>query len=212
MVKKYLYGSHTYGVADIFSDEDFIVIQDRLTIPTRPDDHHFTEEMFQKVLNSGDIACLEVYFNYKLTFNLDLDKESFRRNISMITSNSWVKGKKKLIVTSDYDLRVGLKSVYHSLRILDFAIQIGETGKIYDFTKDSWILQELHKLSKHYERQELWEHIEEKFKKEFNKRKSVFKVLFPIDKQKDKFTELKAILNRYEVFSEPLYIELKSLL
>lgn len=147
----YIYGSQNYGTANEKSDTDLIIIQKEYKRLDNINFHSFTESTFKKACEQGDIACLEVYYSQNSlkntislpTFKLDL--ESFRRNISMLTSNSWVKGKKKLIVVGDYDLNIGLKSVFHSLRILNYAIQIGETGKIFDFKRDSYILTDLFK-------------------------------------------------------------------
>ncbi len=65
-----------------------------------------------------------------LGITFKLDKTKLRVAISTIVSNSWVKGKKKLIVQGDYDLNLAIKSTFHSLRILDFGTQIAMEGKI----------------------------------------------------------------------------------
>lgn len=61
------------------------------------------------------------------------DAESVRRQFSRTSSNSWVKAKKKLVVPRSIDPYVAKKSLWHSLRILMFGIQIIEQGGITDF-------------------------------------------------------------------------------
>src|SRR6187402_1827578 len=212
----YIFGSQLYGTANEKSDTDLIVIQGKFKEIDDVNVHCYTFNTFLNACENGDIACLEVLYaqksikeTVKIGANINLDKESFRRNNSMLSSNSWVKGKKKLIVLGDYDLDIGLKSIFHSLRILDYCIQIGEQNKIYDFTRDSYILKDLYKLSESYKYQTLWDAIDAKYRGEFNRRKSLFKTLFPIDKQTERANEIKNILNRYNCFDIELYQELK---
>ena len=196
----YIFGSQLYGTANEKSDTDLIVIQGKFKEIDDVNVHCYTFNTFLNACENGDIACLEVLYaqksikeTVKIGANINLDKESFRRNNSMLSSNSWVKGKKKLIVLGDYDLDIGLKSIFHSLRILDYCIQIGEQNKIYDFTRDSYILKDLYKLSESYKYQALWDAIDAKYRGEFNRRKSLFKTLFPIDKQTERANEIKNI-------------------
>lgn len=60
-------------------------------------------------------------------------KSAFRRPFSRKSANSYIKCKKKLCV--EKDLITGLKSMFHSLRILTFAIQILKFGHIKDFSQ-----------------------------------------------------------------------------
>ena len=61
------------------------------------------------------------------------DPERVRRQFSRTASNSWVKCKKKLTVPGSLDPYVAKKSMWHSLRILMFGIQILEHGRIVDY-------------------------------------------------------------------------------
>jgi predicted nucleotidyltransferase len=60
-----------------------------------------------------------------------------RSAFSGVSSNSEVKARKKV---RDGEYMIGLKSVFHSVRLLMFGVQIGETGGIEDFeaAKDCW--------------------------------------------------------------------------
>lgn len=66
---------------------------------------------------------------------LKLDKWKIRQEFSGKASNSWAKAHKKMTVEKDLDIYRGKKSLFHSLRILNFGIQICEKGYIYDFSQ-----------------------------------------------------------------------------
>ena len=68
--------------------------------------------------------CLE-YLKY-----FHLDTWILRQEFSRVSSNSWVKAKKKMTVEKDLDMRCGAKSLFHSIRILMFAVQIAKNGVI----------------------------------------------------------------------------------
>jgi len=220
ILNKCLFGSRLYGSHSEKSDHDYIVIQDELEKIEDVNIHCFTKESFITAVKNGDIACLEVYFADKSTFEVykwefptvDINKESFRRNISMLTSNSWVKGKKKLIVIGDYDLDIALKSIFHSIRILDFAIQIMREGKILDYSNMNWLLRDLYKLSAYHDRQELWDKINDKYRTLFNSKATEFKKLNPIEKQTEKLRSIKEILEKHNCFNTDLLEELKLLI
>ncbi len=103
---------------------------------------------------------------------------------------------------ADYEKYLAVKSIFHSLRILDYGIQIAEENKIYDYSSSNYILEDLMILFTQYERNELWEVIETKYKKVFNQRKSTFKRLCPKPtnhvQKKDK---LKLIFQEHGLYS-----------
>ena len=103
-----------------------------------------TEEHFEQMIKDNDIVALECLFadgKYKTANDLQyiklfkLDKWKLRKNVSSIASNSFVKAKKKMTVEKDYNLYIGQKSLWHALRLYMFAIQIAETGRIYNFSE-----------------------------------------------------------------------------
>lgn len=71
--------------------------------------------------------------NDKFVKDFRLDKWKLRQNFGSIANNSFVKAKKKLTVKESYDHRCAIKSLFHSIRLLMFACQIAEYGKINDF-------------------------------------------------------------------------------
>jgi hypothetical protein len=54
-----------------------------------------------------------------------------------------VKCKKKLTVTEDFAPRIGKKSLWHALRILDFGTQILQHGKIINFQSMNHLYDEI---------------------------------------------------------------------
>ncbi len=72
-----------------------------------------------------------------------------RKSISAVVSNSWVKSKKKMLVENeDY---IGRKSMWHSLRILRFGIQIAKHERIVDFAEANVYYNDIVFSDKSYE-------------------------------------------------------------
>jgi hypothetical protein len=181
--------------------------------------HVFTVNQFQNQLDNCDIQILECFFldnkhiiKEQYNFNFILDKSKLRTAISTISSNSWVKGKKKLTVMGDYDVRLAIKSVFHSLRILDLGIQIAREGKIIDYSSSNFILEDLKRLAKEFQHGDLWQKIDEKYRKTFNSRSSEFKALAPKDmKEINQKEDLKKVLNKHGIKNDILTDEILSL-
>lgn len=136
------FGSKTYGTQTKDSDSDYVVIvdmrKDYIQYESKELDIHIMSiDYYKKLLKDHDIMALEVYFNpsplisFKPTFVLDLIK--LRHQISSVSSNSWVKAKKKVSLEHE-DSWVGYKSLFHSMRILYFGIQLAKNGKISYYT------------------------------------------------------------------------------
>lgn len=142
----YLFGSIVYGTYDkSVSDYDVIMVANNSVESTEIRNglfniHVYTPDKFKKDLDWHRINNLECIFapdwaklketiDYKSKFVLDIPK--LRHATSHISSNSWVKFKKKLI---DGEYRIGIKSLFHSIRIPQFATQIAKDGYITDFT------------------------------------------------------------------------------
>lgn len=62
-----------------------------------------------------------------------LNEWKIRESFGTIANNSFVKAKKKLVVKESYDRRCAIKSLFHSIRLLMYACQIAENGKLIDF-------------------------------------------------------------------------------
>ncbi len=205
----YPLGSRVYGSCTPESDYDYILVVKNYFDSNDINVHIYTEEQFRLSLNNHDIQALEcihlpnhLIIKETIKFSYILDKKKLRSAISTIASNSWVKGKKKLIVSGDYDLHLAIKSIFHSLRIIDFGIQIATHNKIISYHSMNYVLVDLKKLSESYQRVDLWETIDTKYRKLFNNSSSIFKSLCPKDTTKElKMKELEIILknNSYYV-------------
>lgn len=124
-----------------------------------------------------------------------------------------MKGKKKLVIVDDYDLNLGLKSTFHSLRILDYGIQIAEHNKIINYSSMNYILDDIVKLSKAYQRSELWEMIDVKYRKLFNSKSSLFKDLCPKDlNEANKRKALENLFSKYGLNNQDLINEILQIL
>ena len=202
----YPFGSHVYGSNNDNSDKDFIVILEDFVESSSIDIHHIPRLEFQTMINNHDIQALECYFLPKESvlksttkFRFELDKTKLRKSISTVSDGSWQKGKKKLIVSADYDKEIALKSIFHSLRIRDIGIQIAMYGKIISYNRMNYILDDLRKMGTQYERNELWQKIDDKYRKLFNELRSKFVELCPKDnKVQTRITTIKNILKLNE--------------
>ena len=144
----YVFGSQVYGTTTRNSDWDFIMVAN--TPNTNQEIHSgdfnihvMTEDHFLKNLKDHHSSSVEAFFTPK-EFRLQEDVKfdwkpnipSLRHSFSHISSNSWVKAKKKM---EQGDYYIGVKSLFHSLRIPIFGIQIAQTGSIYDFSVANYI-------------------------------------------------------------------------
>lgn len=189
----YRFGSVVYGTTDSKSDEDYIIIVKEYKPINSIDIHDFTIEDFNLLYTECDIQileCMSLDINSKdlvpkHTYTVpkqDIDLNKLRVAISTVTNHSWVKGKKKLCVMADYDCRAAIKSVFHSVRILDYGIQIAKHGKIIDYKNSNFILDELLGLSNKYRYISLWNQIDSKYRQLHNSLKSEFKLVAPLQK------------------------------
>ena len=182
----YHYGSFVYGTFQKeISDYDYIVIipdkfsdLDKEQFETDDCQYSFyTQSTWQEKLNNNDVDAIETYFlpqefiiKETVKFQTEIKKEKIRENFSKTASNSFVKCKKKLIVEKDFAPRVGKKSLWHSLRIIDFGTQILKYGKIKDYTSTNYLYDEI----VNYEDNN-WKYYKEKYQQLYNKMKTEFR-------------------------------------
>lgn len=180
----YLYGSNVYGTSDEESDVDYIYIvdfhpngEDQLLLG-KTNINIYQLDFFQNKLNNHDVSALECFFlpeKYKIelkTLQFTLDLEKLRRSFSEKSSNSWVKAKKKIDVHQEF--RIGMKSLFHSIRVLDFGIQIAKFGSIKNYTssKDTW-----EKIKK--QNFKTWNEYKENWQNFYNNLRSEFRLAAP---------------------------------
>lgn len=155
----YPFGSRIYGNFNELSDYDFIcVINNKLKKYNNKEIrngiyniHLITEENFINNLNNHKIIELECFYLSKekilqekriFTFKLDLKK--LKKEILLKSNNSWVKAKNKIEINYENSY-IGIKSLFHSLRMLDFGIQIIKNNKIYNYSNMNEIYFQLKK-------------------------------------------------------------------
>lgn len=139
----YVFGSRVYGNASENSDWDILIIANTSSPETEIKTEEFnihvlTEDRFREGLKQHHIRALECIMapawakiQEDIKFDdFQLNMGSLRHSISHINSNSWVKAKKKL---AQGDYYIGLKSLWHALRIVMFGSQIARWGYIRDW-------------------------------------------------------------------------------
>lgn len=150
IVAMYPYGSHVYGTNVEGSDEDFITV-----LKYMPERHQLIERddvsfvihdqtSLQRGIWAHEPYALETYFlppsrHLKHTpWDFKLNLHALREAFSQKASHAFVKAKKKIDLEADY--KRGKKSLFHSVRILTFGIQIATSGKITDYAaaNDYW--------------------------------------------------------------------------
>ena len=174
----YIFGSQVYGTVGPDSDYDIILIANA----SAPDVeikgkkyniHIIVPDLWDKLLRDNHIKAIECIFApdwaqlipYSNRFDFVYKEESFRHNISHTVSNSWVKCKKKLEHGEYY---IGIKSMFHALRILEFGIQLAVTRHI-QFDSANWIWDQL--KTKEW----TWEELETKYKMYRNQQLTIFR-------------------------------------
>lgn len=180
----YIFGSRVYKTSSNESDWDIIMVANNSVESTEIrrglyNIHVYTPDKFKADLDWHRINNLECIYapdwaKLKETIKYDyfvIEPKKLRHAISHISSNSWVKCKKKLTVADDY--YTGIKSLFHSIRIPMFAIQIMQHGRITDFSCANHIWDKLKRG------RWSWEMIEDEFKLLHNSVLSEFRKTAP---------------------------------
>lgn len=182
------YGSRVYGTNSEKSDYDFIIISNKSvkefalsSNDNKINVHLYSVSDFQEQLNNHKISAMECFFLPKdkllkssNLFKFKLNKNLLRSVISEKASHSWVKAKKKLEVEKDKDVYIAKKSLFHSLRIIDFGTQIAKDGKIIDYSSSNNIWDEIKD-----DGIDDWDFYKEKYQDIFNSRMTEFRKLAP---------------------------------
>lgn len=145
----YLYGSRVYGTNRENSDYDVMLVASSLDARKeikgeKYNIHIITPDLFADDLSNYKMVPLECMFapdyakiQEKREFPFTIDEKKLIKNILIQSNTSWIRAKFKL---NENDILRGLKSVFHSLRILYFGRQLIKSGKIVDFScaNDLW--------------------------------------------------------------------------
>ena len=179
----YLWGSRAYKTHTTDSDFDIICVGENFSDGReyRNGDlnlHTVSVQTFQNNLTEHKIREVECFFlprdnylmgDYIYDFHLDLKK--LRHIWSAVSSNSWVKAKKKINVEKEW--YIGIKSLFHSLRILNFATQLAVKKQI-NFTAANYLWDEIKKTPV-----QPWETIQTKWQPIYNEHCSEFRKIAP---------------------------------
>lgn len=150
-----------------------------------PDFEYITKSNYIKLIKEFDIMAIESIFlkpqkiiqglpsEYAVYFNKN-DKWGIRQSFTSVASNSLVKAHKKMTVEKDLDIYCGQKSLFHSLRILDFACQLCEYGEIKNYSSCNKYWFEIKDVEN-----PTWEYYKEKYKPIYNSLRSKLVLLAP---------------------------------
>jgi predicted nucleotidyltransferase len=167
-----IFGSRVYGTHTDNSDWDIIIVAKNSveSIEIKSDlynIHIYTPDKFKQDLDWHMPKNLECLFapdwaklKEDLKFDFKLNIPKIRHATSHISSNSWVKCKKKLQIANEYN--IGVKSLFHAIRIPMFSTQIVNFGEIRDFQCANWI------WSKIKEKEWNWEELDSEFRELHN--------------------------------------------
>ncbi len=180
------YGSRVYGTASENSDWDFVVInnanQDGLVETDEIDIHYLSVETYINKLKEHDIMCLEIYYSNKqlqpikeFDVDFELDLQKLRHSVSSTCSNSFVKFKKKLTIEEE-DNYIGVKSLFHSIRIAELGTRIA-MGARNVMTTDTYLWERIKEDAKecNYD----WQTLNDIYKPIFNDEMSEFRAVAP---------------------------------
>ena len=151
-ISAYVYGSRIYGTSDENSDWDISLIAktsvEAVEIKTDCFNIHvYTWDRWVADLEWHNPKNLECHFApdsaillEKQRHNLIINEARLRHAVCHVSSNSWVKARKKM-ECGEY--RTGVKSLFHSIRIPMFGTQVASTGTIGDFSSANSIWKEI---------------------------------------------------------------------
>lgn len=185
----YPYGSRVYGTSKPRSDYDFIIITKNLTTDTLGLSNHihatiYSLRDYEQRLREHEISILECMSlprerMVKALVHPQLDTinlHTLRESISAKSSLSLVKAKKKLTLYDDKESKyIGLKSLFHSLRMIRFGSQIATHGRIIDYGECNELYDQM--MNDPLD----WDFLLEKYKPLHNKWMTEFRILAPKD-------------------------------
>lgn len=190
LVAVFSYGSKVYGTASERSDDDYILVLkdtslrkvEDLPVSEHFDHTAYTVSQFEEKILAHEVSALECLWlrpglrldlrHFSDVFVLDLP--TLRQSFSSKASNSFVKAKKKFTVEKDRDPYIAKKSLFHSLRILVFGMQIASYGRIINYAAANrfW-----YKIKEN--KSERWEDYKAEWQPLYNRLSSTFRILAP---------------------------------
>jgi predicted nucleotidyltransferase len=151
----YLYGSRVYGTNNKDSDYDILALvksmdEHKEIAIDNYNIHICTPDYFKEELANYNVVYLECLFApqwakllEKQEYHANICPEKLEKLFAEKAHVAWKKCKYRLSKGDNYR---GLKSYFHSIRIIDFGIQIIENGKIVNFSSCNNIWEKLVKI------------------------------------------------------------------
>lgn len=148
----YMFGSKIYGTDDEYSDSDYIIVFKSSFLPSGAFKDNaissvdrsiqgtcYSRSGFIDAINNYEIAALECIFlpedkivQKKMDFGITkYNEKEFSKKIISKASSSWHFA---TLANKDGNVESCAKNVFHTLRILDFGIQIKENHKILNYS------------------------------------------------------------------------------
>ena len=177
----YAFGSRVYGTHTDSSDWDIVIVGnnsvDSIEIKHELFNIHvYTPKKFQEDLDwhmPKNLECVMApewaKIKQDIDFRFDIDLAKLRHAVSHVSSNSWVKAKKKLTVAGEY--QIGVKSLFHAIRIPMFGARIAASGSIGDFGCANHIWDRIR------QREWDWESLDAEFRTDHNRALTEFRKL-----------------------------------
>lgn len=150
----YIYGSRVYGTNTVNSDTDVIVTACSMHVNYEMNNgtynvHITTPDSFEDQLRQHDIHCLECIYapkdaqilitnNYADNFKIHVPQ--LKKMLLSQSAWAWSKAQRRI---EKGNIIGGAKSLFHSLRILKFGIQILRHKKIVDFKEANYLWEDI---------------------------------------------------------------------
>jgi len=154
----YMYGSRVYGTCGVSSDYDIMVtacsmLVDKEFYEDEYNIHVTTPDIFEDRLKKHDIHAIECV--YAPDFAQIQTVKDYRKDFvlnhgllkKMLFSQSAGAWRKAMMRVNDGSYVWGEKSLFHSLRILMFGIQIVTKGELVDFSEANSIKEDIDKMA-----------------------------------------------------------------
>lgn len=195
----YPYGSRVYGTAKPNSDYDFVVVlkeveteSDRLDSKDHPISiTTYSPDSFKEKIQEHKIGILECIFcpselivKERLKFDFKLNKSKLRESISEKCSKDWNQAKKRFsdsqgwnpVTNQPYVRKVyeAKKSLFHCFRMISFASQIINHGKIVNFGSCNELWEEIVT-----DPSEQWEDYKARYQLAYNSQMTEFRKIAP---------------------------------
>lgn len=181
----YAHGSRVFGTASSTSDHDYIIVEEgevgkEDTLSNNGVDATVYDcKRFRQRIEDHEVSVLECLslptehiLKKELEFPWQLDRSKLRESLSAKASNSFVKAKKKFEV--EKQPYIAKKSLWHSLRILKFGIQIAIHGRITDFAEANSLWKAIADNPS-----EIWEDYKQEYQSLYNNLKTQFRLVAP---------------------------------